>query len=231
MASAIGLLILAPVMACVALAVKLDDGGPIFFRHSRTGRRNSEFRMWKFRTMSVGAEKNGPNVTVAGDPRVTRMGYFLRRYRIDELPQLLNVLTGEMALVGPRPESPKNATLYPVSLKMILELTPGITDPGTLAFLFRETELISSHPNAEAAYLKLVVPARVPLSLKYAERATVLSDINVILATIVGLLVPQAAWRLGLKLAGPMESNTLNTIETDCQYTSSSENGCDKRSV
>lgn len=197
-----GLLVLVPVFLVLGLAVKLCDGGPVFFRHPRTGRNRQSFRMWKFRTMRVGADRVGPNVTAAHDPRVTAVGHFLRRYRLDELPQLFNVLSGDMALVGPRPESPSNAQRYPASAQAVLELKPGITDPGTLAFLYRETELISGRPDAEAAYLELVVPARVPLSMSYAHRASLWSDVLVIIATLRGLLIPATAWRSGWRLSG-----------------------------
>ena len=177
------LLLLAPLLALLALWVKLDSRGPVFFRQTRVGRRGRPFRIFKFRTMVVAAEQLGAQLTIGQDKRITRSGYFLRRYRLDELPQLLNVLLGEMSLVGPRPEVPRYVACYSESERAILELTPGITSQASLTYL-GESELLAQQAEPEQFYLAEVMPAKIRTDLAYAQRATVLTDLGVIAQTV-----------------------------------------------
>ncbi|HEY0970467.1 MAG TPA: sugar transferase [Gemmatimonadales bacterium] len=184
----LGAVALLPLFALVALAIRLDDGGPVFFRQQRVGRRGEPFRIWKFRTMTVGAERLGPQLTVRADPRVTRVGRWLRRYKIDELPQLWNVLAGEMALVGPRPEVARYVERYTPDQRRVLECVPGITDPASL--LFRdEASLLAASDDPERLYLERVMPEKLRLQLAYMEHATVATDIGIVLRTISRLAV------------------------------------------
>jgi len=187
--SALGLLLLLPVFLGIALAIKLDDGGPVFFRQQRIGYRGRPFTMWKFRTMVVDAERRGGSLTVGRDPRVTRVGYWLRKTKLDELPQLWNVLKGEMSLVGPRPEVPRYVALYTEEQRRVLELVPGITDPASIRFR-HESELLARSPDPERTYVEVVMPEKIRLNLEYAERATVWSDFLVILQTFLSLFRP-----------------------------------------
>jgi lipopolysaccharide/colanic/teichoic acid biosynthesis glycosyltransferase len=178
-----GLLLLSPVFAVAALAVWLGDRGPVFFRQERVGWRGVPFRMWKFRTMRVDAERMGPQLTVGRDPRITGVGAWLRRSKVDELPQLLNVLTGEMSLVGPRPEVERYVRLYTEEQARVLELAPGITDPASIAFR-NESEILALEEDPERAYVERVMPEKIRLNLAYAERANVLTDLGVLLRTV-----------------------------------------------
>src|SRR6185437_14653740 len=141
--SVLALVLLWPLGLLIGAAVTLGDGGPAFFRQERVGRGGRTFRMWKFRTMIVGAERSGRHLTVGDDPRVTRVGAVLRRTKLDELPQLLNVLRGEMSLVGPRPEVPSYVAHFNEEQRKVLSVRPGITDPASIAFR-NEEELIAS---------------------------------------------------------------------------------------
>jgi|SRR5579883_427717 len=195
-----GLVLLLPMLLAIALLVRVGDGGPVFYCHPRIGRGGRIFLMWKFRTMTCGADRRGPSLTVHNDQRVTPVGRRLRRWRLDELPQLWNVVLGEMELVGPRPEFPSNAEKYPSAVRPVLSVCPGLTDPGTLGFLYRETEIISAAADPVAAYLDFVVPPRARLSLAYHQRATVWSDLTVLASTFYALLRPSAAVRCAYQL-------------------------------
>ena len=189
-ASAAGLLLLAPLFALVALAIKLDDGGPVFFRQERIGLKGRSFRMWKFRTMVEGAERLGEKLTVAGDRRITRAGRFLRRAKLDELPQLINVLKGEMSLVGPRPEVKEYVDLYTEGQKKVLELVPGITDPASLKYR-HENEILARVEDPEKFYVEKILPDKIRCNLEYGARAKLFSDIVIIFCTILGLALPR----------------------------------------
>jgi lipopolysaccharide/colanic/teichoic acid biosynthesis glycosyltransferase len=178
-----GLVLLLPVLLAVALMVKLDDRGPVFFRQIRVGRYGRTFRIAKFRTMGVGADRKGPGITAAGDRRVTRTGRVLRRTKLDELPQLWNVLCGEMSFVGPRPEIPGYVALYTPEQRSVLDLRPGITDEATIAFRDEEA-LLAAAADPEKYYLEHCLPRKISLNLAYARRAGVLGDVGVILRTI-----------------------------------------------
>jgi lipopolysaccharide/colanic/teichoic acid biosynthesis glycosyltransferase len=184
--SALALALLWPLGLLIGAAVTLGDGGPAFFRQARVGRGGRTFRMWKFRTMIVGAERSGRHLTVGDDPRVTRVGAVLRRTKLDELPQLLNVLRGEMSLVGPRPEVPRYVAFYTAEERAVLRLTPGITDPASLRYRDESQELAAS-ADPERSYIEHIVPEKIRLNLAYAAHATWLSDLGVIWATLRAL--------------------------------------------
>lgn len=185
--SAAGLVLSAPLFALAAARIKAGDGGPIFFRQTRVGRHGVPFRMWKFRTMVDGAERLGSQLTAAEDARITRAGEWLRRTRLDELPQLLNVFAGEMSFVGPRPEVPRFVALYDAEQRRVLEMTPGITDPASLAFR-GEASLLAGAADPERLYAERIMPRKIRMSLDYGRRATVRSDLQVIRATLATLL-------------------------------------------
>jgi len=182
--SAVGLLCLSPVVLVLALLVKVSDGGPVFYRQQRVGQGGRLFWIWKFRSMVVNAERLGIAVTRDGDPRITRIGRILRKTKLDELPQLWNVLVGDMSLVGPRPEVPKYVERYTPSQRIILELKPGITDLATLRFR-NEEELLRGAEDTERFYLEHCVPRKIELNLEYARRAGLWSDTVIILRTLV----------------------------------------------
>lgn len=182
--STLGLLLLALPLALVALAVRLDSPGPILFRQVRVGRHGVPFRIHKFRTMCVDAEAAGPQVTVGEDPRITRVGHWLRRHRVDELPQLIDVWRGAMSLVGPRPEVPRYVAHYPEPLRSrVLSVRPGITDPAALAFM-EEAALLAQASDPEAMYLRDILPRKLAAQAEYAARATLASDLVVLARTL-----------------------------------------------
>ena len=183
----LGLILLAPLLLLVALAIKWDDGGPVLFRQVRIGQNGIPFGMWKFRSMVVDAARRGGELTVAGDPRITRVGGFLRQHKIDELPQLLNVLVGDMALVGPRPEVPHYVAAYRPEQREVLRLKPGITDPASLQY-HDEAGLLAQCADPEAFYVRELMPEKIRLNLAYARQASLASDLMVILRTVAELL-------------------------------------------
>lgn len=185
--SALGLLALSPAFAFIALAIKLSDRGPVFYRQERVGRHGASFRIWKFRTMVTDADRLGPGVTQGGDRRVTRIGRLLRRAKLDELPQLINVFTGEMSFVGPRPEVPQYVAFYTPEQKEILRYKPGITDPASILFLDEEG-LLRGVTDVEAFYLQHCVPMKIGLNLEYSRRANVLTDLGLIAQTVLMVL-------------------------------------------
>jgi lipopolysaccharide/colanic/teichoic acid biosynthesis glycosyltransferase len=181
-----GLVVLALPLVLVALLIKLSDGGPVFFRQERVGHRGRIFRLWKLRTMRERAEREGPRLTVGRDPRITPVGGFLRRFKLDELPQLINVVRGEMSLVGPRPEVPEYVALYTAEQRAVLELMPGITDPASIKYR-HESELLAQSDDPVSTYTDRIMPDKVRMNLEYAQRASVLTDVGVILKTIFHL--------------------------------------------
>jgi lipopolysaccharide/colanic/teichoic acid biosynthesis glycosyltransferase len=181
--STLGLLVLSPPCGLISLAVKISDGGPIFFRQARVGLHGEMFHIWKFRTMVVNAERAGLSVTRNGDPRVTAVGRFLRKTKLDELPQLWNVFKGEMSLVGPRPEVPKYVDRYTPEQRKVLALKPGITDLASLEFR-NEEELLNRVDDVESYYLSYCVPRKIELNLQYAQQANLWQDSKIILQTL-----------------------------------------------
>ena len=182
----IGLLFLSPVFGLLAVAVKFSDGGPVLYRQQRVGQGGSLFAILKFRSMVVNAEKLGLSVTKAGDPRITRVGRFMRKTKLDELPQLWNVLVGDMSFVGPRPEVPRYAALYTVEQNRVLTLKPGITDLATLEFR-NEEELLRSAADTEKFYLEYCLPRKIELNLAYARTANVWEDTKIIIRTLLSM--------------------------------------------
>lgn len=163
--------------------VKFDSQGPAFYKQIRVGQNGRDFMLLKFRSMRIGSDKSGL-LTIGGrDPRVTRSGYFIRKYKIDELPQLINVLIGDMSLVGPRPEVRKYVNLYDLDQRKVLLVKPGITDLASLEY-FNENELLSQSTNPEKTYVDVVMPHKLKLNLKYIEQAGLTTDIRIILLTI-----------------------------------------------
>jgi lipopolysaccharide/colanic/teichoic acid biosynthesis glycosyltransferase len=192
MVSALGLLLLLPVFAVIAVFIKLDSRGPIFFRQERVGREGHSFRIYKFRSMVVGAERSGTALTVRADPRITRLGMFLRRNKLDELPQLINVLVGDMSMVGPRPEVSKFMEFYtPDQRAIILAMKPGITDYA--AILFRdESSLLDGKRDPINVYRSEIMPAKFLYYERYSHEIGILNDLRVIAATILLLVVGRA---------------------------------------
>jgi lipopolysaccharide/colanic/teichoic acid biosynthesis glycosyltransferase len=193
-----GLALLAPVFALVGLAIKLDDGGPVFFRQVRVGRGGAKFRIWKFRSMVPDAERLGRQLTIGRDARVTRVGRWLRRSKLDELPQLLNVLAGEMSMVGPRPEVPYYVEKYSAEQRRVLELCPGITDPASIHYR-GEAEVLAASPDPELLYVSGIMPEKIRINLEYAEQATGWTDFLVTLRTVCAVSIPR--WNAGRGLA------------------------------
>ena len=184
--AALALALLSPLLLLVALRIKLDSPGPVFFRQQRVGRHGVLFRIHKFRTMDHGAP--GLQITVGADPRITREGGWLRRTRVDELPQLIDVLQGTMSLVGPRPEVPRYVAHYPPALRArVLAVRPGITDPASLQAL-DESALLARAADPEREYIERILPAKLQTSANYAETATLRSDLVVLLRTARRLL-------------------------------------------
>ena len=180
--AALALVVLSPLLLAAALLVKLDSPGPVFFRQTRVGRHGVPFRIHKFRTMRHGA--TGLEITVGADPRITRVGAWLRRTRIDELPQFIDVLQGTMSLVGPRPEVPRYVALYPPALReRVLAVRPGITDPASLAYI-DEAALLAAAADPERTYVEQVLPAKLRAAARYADRATLASDAVVLWRTL-----------------------------------------------
>lgn len=185
--SAAALLVLWPVFALIALAIVVDDPGPVFYRQVRVGRGGKPFRIFKFRTMVVDADKKGLSITVGRDSRITRVGAFLRKTKLDELAQLLNVLRGEMSFVGPRPEVPRYVDLYTPYQRQVLLVRPGITDYASIAYR-NENELLAGAKDPERMYIETVMPAKIELNMKYLREISPLADIRLILQTILAIV-------------------------------------------
>jgi len=182
------LVLIAPILIAIGLAIKLDSQGPAFFRQERVGRFGRTFRIHKFRSMAVDAPARGPQLTVGNDARVTRVGGFLRRYKLDELPQLIDVFFGNMSIVGPRPEVPRYVALYsPEDRILVLSVRPGITDLASIEFK-DENEILGAAPDPEAAYRTDVLPRKLAYYRAYVRERTFCGDIAIILATVKALL-------------------------------------------
>jgi len=188
--SFIGLTILFPVLLLICILVKIEDGGPVFFTQERVGYKGGLFKIYKFRTMRKNSDRGGRLITIAGDPRITRIGYWLRKFKLDELPQLFNVLRGEMSLVGPRPEVPKYVSLYTKEHERALDHVPGITDPASIVFN-EESEILSQYEDPGKAYIERIMPEKIKLYLEYGEKATLISDILIMINTIKTLFFNQ----------------------------------------
>ncbi|MGI9040575.1 MAG: sugar transferase [Gemmatimonadales bacterium] len=181
--SALGLVLLSPALVLIAVLIRREDGGPVFYRPLRVGQGGRSFRLWKFRTMVVDADRIGAGLTVGDDPRITRIGRALRGHKLDELPQLIDVLLGEMSLVGPRPEAPEYVALYTEDQRKVLDLIPGITDPASIKYA-NESQLLALADDPQELYVTEIMPEKILINLDYARAATVLSDIGVVVRTL-----------------------------------------------
>lgn len=181
-ASGLGLLCLSPLLLIVAIWIKLDSPGPVFFRQVRVGRYNKDFRIFKFRSMRVGSDK-GSQITVGGhDSRITRSGYFIRKTKIDELPQLINVFIGDMSLVGPRPEVRHYVDMWTPEQLHVLDVRPGITDPASIRYR-NENELLEKAEDPEKYYVEVIMQDKIKLYLEYVEKHSFLYDLKLIFQT------------------------------------------------
>lgn len=181
--SSLGLLLLSPLLLAIAVWIKLDSEGPVFYRGERAGRFGRPFRIFKFRTMVINADKIGGPSSSADDPRITRAGHFLRAYKLDELPQLLNVWRGEMSLVGPRPEVLQEVVLYTEQERRLLEVRPGITDWSSIKFR-NEGEILRGSSDPHQTYREKIRPEKIRLGLQYVEQQSVVTDCRIILHTL-----------------------------------------------
>lgn len=183
--SVIGVVILLPVLAIIALIVRLDSPGPVLYRATRVGRDGQAFKLYKFRSMIANADQEGPGITTAGDTRITRVGRVLRRTKLDELPQLINVLRGEMSLVGPRPENPHYVGFYTPVQQEVLKVRPGITSPASVQYHHEETFLRGA--DWETRYIHEIMPAKLLLDLDYVRNPSVRRDIAILFRTIAAI--------------------------------------------
>lgn len=182
-ASGCGLLVLSPVFLFLAIWIKLDSEGPVFYRQVRVGRNNKDFRIFKFRSMRVGSDKTGL-ITVGGhDPRVTRSGYVIRKYKLDELPQLINVFIGDMSLVGPRPEVRKYVDMYTPEQMHVLDVRPGVTSLASIRYR-NENELLEKAENPDQYYIDVIMQDKLAIDLAYVKKASFLYDIKLIFHTL-----------------------------------------------
>ncbi len=185
-ASGVGLVLLSPLLLAVSVWIKLDSCGPVFFRQTRVGRHNKDFKIFKFRTMRVGADK-GSLITIGGeDSRVTCSGYFLRKTKIDELPQLINVFVGDMSLVGPRPEVRHYVDYWTPEQMRVLDVRPGITDPASIRYC-NESELLANADDPESFYINVIMQDKIRLYLDYVEHQGFWTDIKLIFSTFMAI--------------------------------------------
>lgn len=188
-----GLVLLAPLLLLIALAIRVDSVGPVFFRQERVGRRGVTFRIHKFRTMVRDAERRGPPITAGDDARITRVGVLLRRTKLDELPQLIDVVQGTMSLVGPRPEVPRFVALYPPGLReKVLSVRPGITDLASIEFR-DENQLLARCADPEHEYVHVVMPRKLALAARYVDEASFATDLRLIGRTVAAVWGRRAA--------------------------------------
>jgi len=187
LASLIGLIVLSPVLLLISLLIKIESNGPIFYKQKRVGLKGIEFEIFKFRTMFLGSDKKGLLTVGDRDPRVTRVGYFLRKYKLDEFPQLFNVFLGSMSLVGPRPEVSKYVSLYDDDDKTVLSVKPGITDYASIYFR-NETELLKNAENPEKLYIEDIMPKKLALNKKYILEQSFILDLKIIFKTLIEIV-------------------------------------------
>lgn len=181
----LGLVLLSPLLIIISLIIKAYNRGPVLYKARRVGRNGFHFQVYKFRTMVVEADRLGEGITSANDERITPLGKRLRRFKLDELPQLMNVLKGEMSLVGPRPEDPRYIAVYNERQLQLLKIRPGITSPASLRY--RKEEELLSGPDWEQHYVREVLPAKLNLDLEYFAQRSVLSDLRLMIRTVVSL--------------------------------------------
>lgn len=182
--SLLGLILLVPLMLFICLFIKKEDNGPILYRGVRVGKDGKLFNIYKFRTMVIDADKKGGPSASDDDPRITKIGKVLRKYKLDEIPQLINVLRGEMSIVGPRPEVPQEVETYTDEEKRVLSVKPGITDYASIHFN-NEGEILKGSSNPHEAYRKMIRPTKLRLALQYVDDHSFLIDLNIIIQTIL----------------------------------------------
>lgn len=188
LASGLGLLLLSPVLLGIAVWIKFDSPGLVFFRQERVGQGGRVFRIHKFRTMVTGAEELGLQITVGADARVTRVGKWLRKYKLDEFPQLIDVCLGHMSLVGPRPEVPRYVSTYPIDMRdIVLSVRPGITDTASIEFK-DENEILGNAIDPNEAYTKEILPIKLAYAVEYVRNQSLLGDIGLIFRTLKALI-------------------------------------------
>ena len=183
-ASGLGIIVLSPILLIIALIIKKESDGPVFFKQIRVGEKGRNFEILKYRTMVVDAEKMGRQITVGNDNRITKIGGFLRKYKLDELPQLINVFKGDMSLVGPRPEVPRYVEMYNEEQRKVLDVKPGITDLASIRYR-DENELLGTAEDPDDMYINTIMPDKLALNLEYINKSNVFFDIYIILETIV----------------------------------------------
>ena len=187
-ASICGLIILSPLFIILGIWIKLDSKGPVFYKQIRVGQYGKDFALYKFRSMRVGADKKGL-ITVGGkDNRITKVGYFIRKYKLDEFPQLLNVLKGDMSLVGPRPEVRKYVDLYTDEQKKVLSVRPGITDYASIEYV-DENEILGNTEDPDKTYIEVIMPDKIKYNMKYINNRSVIEYIKVIFLTFKSIIV------------------------------------------
>ncbi|WP_315081430.1 sugar transferase [uncultured Clostridium sp.] len=182
--STLGIIILSPIFIVISIRIKTGSDGPVFFKQIRVGEDGKDFEILKFRTMVVDAEKLGKQITVGNDNRITKIGSFLRKYKLDELPQLINVFKGDMSLVGPRPEVPRYVKMYNDEQRKVLEVKPGITDLASIRYK-DENALLGKAENPEEFYINTIMPDKLALNLEYINKSNVFFDIYIIVKTIL----------------------------------------------
>jgi lipopolysaccharide/colanic/teichoic acid biosynthesis glycosyltransferase len=185
--SLFGLAVLLPILLVIAILIKIESKGSVFYRQTRVGKNNQDFKIFKFRTMLIGSDKKGLLTLGDNDSRVTKVGYLLRKYKLDEMPQLINVLQGSMSFVGPRPEVRKYVNYYSQEDLEILQVKPGITDYASIAFR-DEAELLKDTNNPEKLYIEDIMPQKIALNKKYIVNPSVFIDIKIILKTFLSIL-------------------------------------------
>ena len=182
------IIIFIPVFFLITIFIKLDGNGPVFFRQVRVGKDGKEFQIFKFRTMIVNAEEKGLQISTSTDSRITKIGVVLRKYKLDELPQLINVFFGQMSLVGPRPEVPKYVAHYPFDIKdKVLSVQPGMTDLASIEFS-DENEMLENFDNAEKEYIENILPIKLKYYLDYVDRHSLVQDVKIIAMTIFKII-------------------------------------------
>ena len=185
--SGLGLICLSPLFLVLAVWIKCDSAGPVFYRQVRVGRYNKDFRLFKFRSMRPGSDRKGL-ITVGGrDPRVTRSGYYIRKYKLDELPQLINVFIGDMSLVGPRPEVRKYVDMYNAEQIHVLDVRPGITSLASIRYR-DENDILAAAEDPDRAYIEQVMPDKIAIDLEYVAKASLATDIALIFRTFKAIL-------------------------------------------
>ena len=187
-ASTLGLIVLSPLFLVLAVWIKVDSKGPVFYRQTRVGWHNKDFRIFKFRSMRVGSDR-GSLVTIGGrDPRITKSGYYIRKYKLDEFPQLINVLIGDMSLVGPRPEVRHYVDYWTPKQMRVLDVRPGITDPASIKFR-NENELMAQADDPEQYYINVIMQEKLRLYLEYVDNQSFLYDLRLIFATLRAVII------------------------------------------